>query len=236
MTYWVLETHPDSSDLYSELGPLTRASRTDFEELQKTLKRMEMECKNAWDYLKIINKYDEQREGQEQTAANSFSKMPEFLNDAAQRIMVMTSIHEKVTKRFMELLEWMGNPHPFPENDYKVHHTCKILSEFSLEYRTTRERVIQTIQKKKMNREKKRQAMKQWMAAEKGSEEESRKRHHRHRHHQHGEESELQRILGNDIDITENGTLRRRKKHHHRKEQSAQTSGGREGISTKPAR
>ena len=30
MTYWVLETYPNSSDLYSEIGPLTRASRTDF--------------------------------------------------------------------------------------------------------------------------------------------------------------------------------------------------------------
>ena len=31
MTYWVLETYPASSDLYSEIGPLTRVSRTDFQ-------------------------------------------------------------------------------------------------------------------------------------------------------------------------------------------------------------
>ena len=62
MTYWVLETHPDSSDLYSEIGPITRASRTDFEELKRTLSRMEAECKNAWDYMKIINKYDSAKE------------------------------------------------------------------------------------------------------------------------------------------------------------------------------
>lgn len=30
MTYWVLETFPNSSDLYSEIGPLTRASRCEF--------------------------------------------------------------------------------------------------------------------------------------------------------------------------------------------------------------
>ena len=64
-----------SSDLYSEIGPLTRASRTDFEELQRTLKRMEMECKNAWDYLKIINKYDNtgatpQQDQSEQVSVN----------------------------------------------------------------------------------------------------------------------------------------------------------------------
>lgn len=56
MTNWVLETYPASSDLYSEIGPLTRVSRTDFNELEKTLKRMEAECKNAWDYLKIITR------------------------------------------------------------------------------------------------------------------------------------------------------------------------------------
>ena len=53
MTYWVLETNPGSSDLYSEIGPLTRASRTDFDELERTLLRMESECKLAWDYLKV---------------------------------------------------------------------------------------------------------------------------------------------------------------------------------------
>jgi hypothetical protein len=43
---------------------------------------------------------------------------------------------------------------------------CKILSEFALEYRTTRERVIETIQKKKAAREKKRQAKKAALLAE----------------------------------------------------------------------
>ena len=61
MTYWVLETYPASSDLYSEIGPLTRVSRTDFNELNKTLRRMEAECKNAWDYLKIITRHDEKQ-------------------------------------------------------------------------------------------------------------------------------------------------------------------------------
>ena len=58
MTYWVLETHPDSGDLYSELGPLTRASRTDFDDLERTLARMEAECKLAWDYLREVTKHD----------------------------------------------------------------------------------------------------------------------------------------------------------------------------------
>ena len=59
MTYWVLETCPDSSDLYSELGPLTRASRADFDELGRTLARVESECKLAWDYFKVVTREDQ---------------------------------------------------------------------------------------------------------------------------------------------------------------------------------
>ena len=49
----------------------------------------------------------------------------------------------------------MGIPVHF-HSDYPVHKTCKILSEFALEYRTTRERVIQTMEKKKAAKERKR--------------------------------------------------------------------------------
>lgn len=47
-------SRPNSTDLYSEIGPLTRASRSDFDELAKTLNRIESECKLAWDYLKVL--------------------------------------------------------------------------------------------------------------------------------------------------------------------------------------
>ena len=87
----------------------------------------------------------------------AYSRMPDFLSDAAERIMVMNAVHDKVQARYSESLDWLGIP-PHFRGDYRVHTTCKILSEFALEYRTTRERVIQTIQKKKAAREKKRMA------------------------------------------------------------------------------
>ena len=246
MTYWVLETYPNSSDLYSEMGPLIRASRTDFEELQKTLKRMEHECKNAWDYLKIINKYDGDQQpsktpttpDMEQAPApmipqqTAKTKLSDFLEDAAERIILMMNIQKAVMQRYEKFLQWLGIP-SYAHGDYRAHTTCKILSEFSLEYRTTRERVLQTIEKKKAAREKKRLAKK---AAElaaflaesemsKGVAEEAAgkisrssrgQRHHRSR--TATEDSELTQLLGNDIDITENGTLRRKKRHHRNKE------------------
>ena len=106
-TYWVLETYPNSSDLYSEMGPLIRASRTDFEVLQKTLNRLEHECKNAWDYLKIVNKYDGDQPSKTATTPDmehaptplmqhpntARINLSEFLQDAAERYSLIESIH-----------------------------------------------------------------------------------------------------------------------------------------------
>lgn len=116
MTYWVLETSPNSSDLYSEIGPLTRASRTDFDELSRTLKKMEAECKSAWNYLRIVC----HQEANHSNIPNDFeTKMSDFLQDAAERILVMDSVHRKIMKRYQEFLKWMGIATHFL-NDYKV--------------------------------------------------------------------------------------------------------------------
>eukprot|EP00095_Tigriopus_kingsejongensis_P007677 maker-scaffold156_size297567-snap-gene-1.36 protein:Tk07677 transcript:maker-scaffold156_size297567-snap-gene-1.36-mRNA-1 annotation:"fh1 fh2 domain-containing protein 3-like" len=230
MTYWVLENYPNSSDLYSEIGPITRASRTDFGELERTLGRMESECKLAWDYLKVVSKQDTTNDI-EQTMK---IRMSDFLNDAAQRIIVMNTVYKKVMKRYTQFLQWMGIL-PYLQSDYKANQTCKVLSEFSLEYRTTRERVIQTIQKKKAEREKKKVVAKVAPAPKQdvisaainalAPPEAHRLRsthQHKRRSREESEDSELKKILGNDIDFTENGTLRRKKKssHHRHKRDS----------------
>ena len=117
MTYWVLEICPTSSDLYSEIGPLTRASRTDFEDLSRTLKRMESECKSAWNYLRIVCRQD--------NSTDFESKMSEFLSDAAARILVMMSVHKKVMKVYFDFLHWMGIAVHF-QHDYKVIFEAKV--------------------------------------------------------------------------------------------------------------
>ena len=147
LTFSVLESLPTASDLYSEIGPITRASRTDFEEVSSTLSRMKEECKNSWDYLRIIARYDDAGE------TESFrNKTSEFLTDAAERIIIMGKVHKRIMQRFFEFLSWLGIPKHL-HNDYRAHQVCKIISEFSLEFRTTRERVQQTIAKKKEAKE-----------------------------------------------------------------------------------
>lgn len=78
--------------------------------------------------------------------------MSEFLADCAERIIVLGIIHRRVMNRFHKFLLWLGVPaHQVPTT--KPHMLFKIISEFALEYRTTRERVIQQLQKKASHRE-----------------------------------------------------------------------------------
>lgn len=48
----------------------------------------------------------------------------------------------------------MGLP-LYQAKELKVNHFCKIISEFALEYRTTREKVVQQLEKKANQRERK---------------------------------------------------------------------------------
>jgi hypothetical protein len=172
LTFWLLETIPSLSDLYSEIGPITRASKTDFEELSATLTRMEQECKNAWDYLKIINKFDvvvaaatsgatSGSEGGAENSArscgnsNNNNKMADFLTDAAERIIVMQKVNRIMRKNFQDFLAWLGIPRT-QAAEYKVHHVCKVVSEFALEFRTSRERAQQTLKFKREAKERNR--------------------------------------------------------------------------------
>lgn len=78
--------------------------------------------------------------------------MSEFLSDCAQRIIVLGIVHRRIMHRFHRFSLWLGVPlHRVPLT--KPQELARIISEFALEYRTTRERVIQTREKKASHRE-----------------------------------------------------------------------------------
>ncbi|XP_077982193.1 uncharacterized protein LOC144437183 isoform X2 [Glandiceps talaboti] len=135
------EKFPESSDLYSEVAPITRCSKVEFDQVSENLSTMEKRCKESWEHLKAIAKHD----GHSQLRF----KLQDFLTDCAERIIVLKTVHRRVINRFKKLLLYMGM---LPSNisEVKVSNFCKIISEFSLEYRTARERVIE-MQKKKAN-------------------------------------------------------------------------------------
>ena len=145
LCHLVIEKYPKTTDLYSEFGSVSRASKVDFDELAKNLQRMEKECKDSWNHLKIIAKHD--------GATPMRVRMSEFLADCAERIIVLGIIHRRVLNRFKKLLVFLGLSRQSIK-ETKPHQILKIISEFALEYRTTRERVRDALEKKAIQKEK----------------------------------------------------------------------------------
>ncbi|XP_021698425.1 serine-rich adhesin for platelets isoform X7 [Aedes aegypti] len=144
LCHMVMETQSNTTDLYSEIGPITRASKADFGELAHNITYLETECKASWDRLKLISKHD--------TAPHLKQKLIDFLADCAERIIILSIVHRRVLNRYRKFLQWLGVPqHRIAES--RPNEFCRIVSEFALEYRTTRERVQQQIEKKANHRE-----------------------------------------------------------------------------------
>ncbi|XP_016109330.1 FH1/FH2 domain-containing protein 3-like [Sinocyclocheilus grahami] len=140
----VVENFPDGTDLYSEIGAVTRSAKVDFDQLQETLAQMEWRCKASWDHLKVIAKH-EMKPALKQ-------KMSDFLKDCAERIIILKTVHRRIMSRFHWFLLFLGQP-AYSAREVSVTRFSKLLSEFALEYRTTRERVLQQRQKRADHRE-----------------------------------------------------------------------------------
>uniref|UniRef100_A0A3Q3R263 Formin homology 2 domain containing 3a n=1 Tax=Monopterus albus TaxID=43700 RepID=A0A3Q3R263_MONAL len=140
----VVENFPQSTDLYSEIGAITRSAKVDFDQLQENLCQMERRCKASWDHLKVIAKHE--------VKPHLKQKMSDFLKDCAERIIILKIVHRRIINRFHSFLLFLGHP-GYSVREISVHRFCKILSEFALEYRTTRERVLQQKQKQADHRE-----------------------------------------------------------------------------------
>lgn len=144
--------------------------QVDFDQLQENLCQMERRCKASWDHLKVIAKHEMKPQLKQ--------KMSDFLKDCAERIIILKIVHRRIinrwvadstvappfetlfqhfpcslcSSRFHSFLLYLGHP-AYSVRDISVHRFSKILSEFALEYRTTRDRVLQQKQKRADHRE-----------------------------------------------------------------------------------
>uniref|UniRef100_A0AAZ3Q904 Formin homology 2 domain containing 3a n=1 Tax=Oncorhynchus tshawytscha TaxID=74940 RepID=A0AAZ3Q904_ONCTS len=140
----VVDHYPQSTDLYSEIGAITRSAKVDFDQLQDNLTMMERRCKASWDHLKVMAKHE--------MKPTLKQKMSDFLKDCAERIIILKIVHRRIINRFHVFLLYLGHP-AYGVREISVHRFSKILSEFALEYRTTRDRVLQQKQKRADHRE-----------------------------------------------------------------------------------
>uniref|UniRef100_A0A3B3I696 Formin homology 2 domain containing 1 n=1 Tax=Oryzias latipes TaxID=8090 RepID=A0A3B3I696_ORYLA len=135
----VVDKYPESSDVYSEIAAISRSAKVDFELLSENLVQLERRCKASWDNLKVVAKHE--------TKVALKTKMTEFLKDCTQRIIILKVVHRRVINRFHSFLLFLGQPSS-SVRDIKVTAFCRIISEFALEYRTSRERVL-TLKRKR---------------------------------------------------------------------------------------
>ena len=130
----------------------------EWDELVDKLTRMETECKASWDCLREIATHD--------SSSQFKAKLSDFLSDVAERIIVLKIVHKRVLNRFHKFLLFLGYP-PNMASDVKVNVFCKTLSEFALEFRTTREKVLQQKEKKANQKERKKTRGKMILETEK---------------------------------------------------------------------
>lgn len=81
--------------------------------------------------------------------------MSDFLADCAERIILIGIVHRRIMGRFHKLVLWLGVPMNRISTT-RPHELFKTIAEFSLEYRTTRERILQQMKKASHHREKSR--------------------------------------------------------------------------------
>ncbi|MGH0162333.1 UNVERIFIED_CONTAM: hypothetical protein FKN15_049501 [Acipenser sinensis] len=120
------------------------SAKVDFSQLSESLVQLERKCKTSWDNLKVIAKHE--------SKAALKNKLTEFLKDCTERIIILKVVHRRIINRFHSFLLYLGQP-SHSVRDMKVTQFCRIISEFALEYRTTRERALQQRQKRAAYRE-----------------------------------------------------------------------------------
>ncbi|XP_055477239.1 FH1/FH2 domain-containing protein 1 [Psammomys obesus] len=140
----VLQTRPDSSDLYSEIPSITRCAKVDFEQLTENLGQLECRSWAAEDSLRSLAKHE--------LAPALRARLTHFLAQCTRRVAMLRVVHRRVCNRFHAFLLYLGYTAQ-AAREVRVMQFCHTLREFALEYRTCRERVLQQQQKRATYRE-----------------------------------------------------------------------------------
>ncbi|KAK0426057.1 hypothetical protein QR680_009522 [Steinernema hermaphroditum] len=131
---FMIDHFPDGSDLYSEFGAVARSAKIDYAELLQNLKRLETDCKRSWEYLGKICRND--------SASSMRQKIDTYLTECAQRIHQLKVIQRVTTNKWHAFLIFFGyTVKEVP--DQKPNEVMKLVNEFALEYRTTRDKILQ---------------------------------------------------------------------------------------------
>ncbi|XP_071316110.1 FH1/FH2 domain-containing protein 1 isoform X2 [Trachinotus anak] len=150
----LLQLYPQSSDLYSDISAVTKAGKCDYSQVQSNLSQLEALCKASWEQLKALDKAEEKRKGGkgekrrggagDESLAPEGSlrhRLPKILKEFEERLKVLRAVHRRVINRFHSFLLFLGYSRAMVR-DTRAEDFCKTISNFSLEYRTTRQGIL----------------------------------------------------------------------------------------------
>ncbi|XP_031707419.1 FH1/FH2 domain-containing protein 1 [Anarrhichthys ocellatus] len=149
----LLQLYPQSTDLHSDITAVTKAGKFDYSLVQSNFTQLEAQCKASWEQLKILDKAEEKRKGgkvekkrggvDEAPAVEGSlrHRLPRILKECEERLKVLRAVHRRVINRFHSFLLFLGYSRAMVR-DTKAEDFCKTISDFSLEYRTTRQAVL----------------------------------------------------------------------------------------------
>ncbi|KAG7497799.1 hypothetical protein JOB18_044065 [Solea senegalensis] len=144
----LLQLYPQSSDLYSDISAVTKAGKCDYSQVQSNLSQLEATCKASWEQLKMLNKAEEKRKvgkgekwRDEVPEGSLRHQLPNTLKECEGKLKVLRAVHRRVINRFHSFLLFLGYSRTMVR-DTKAEDFCKTISNFSLEYRSTRQSIL----------------------------------------------------------------------------------------------
>lgn len=156
----LLQLYPHSSDLYSDITSVTRASKCDYSLVQSSLAHLEGLCKASWEELRLLDRADERGRGEKDRKkrwglmgpvapeGSLRHTLPRFLKECEERLKVLRAVHRRVMNRFHSFLLFLGYSRSMVR-ETKAEDFCKTVSDFSLEYRATRLTLLQQREREK---------------------------------------------------------------------------------------
>ncbi|XP_035467776.1 FH1/FH2 domain-containing protein 1 [Scophthalmus maximus] len=148
----LLQLYPQSSDLYSDISAVTKAGKCDYALVQSNLSQLDALCKESWEQLKVVDKAEEKRKGgkgeRRRAAAGDEARegslrhrLPKILKECEEKLKVLRAVHRRVVNRFHSFLLFLGYSRA-TVRDTRAEDFCRTISNFSLEYRSTRQDVL----------------------------------------------------------------------------------------------
>nr|KAF6406753.1 formin homology 2 domain containing 1 [Molossus molossus] len=126
------------------VGNFLNGSQVDFEQLTENLGQLEHRSWAAEESLRSLAKHE--------LAPALRARLTHFLTHCARRVAMLRVVHRRVCNRFHAFLLYLGYTAQ-AAREVRIMQFCHTLREFSLEYRTCRERVLQQQQKRATYRE-----------------------------------------------------------------------------------